>query len=289
MSTTWINRGHFYVPHVTPVMVDCNFVVTPTNALGITALKGQGVANVFMHTSTTPGRGSNGYLNPNPAAGIIMVQLTDNFYKYYGGYSQVTAPNSTASTSTVANVVNVITVLGTATAAQWLTVGLPPGVTAAVGVAFVATTAAVIGGSAQTAIVAPAGSAIQSIEISGGNANLSLSAIPVGGSPNVGGFLYFSCYASSFTGESYTPVGTNSAPALTMNSYTPAGTNDGASPPLFTGTPATLTGTVAAPTFTGTAHTLAGTLAKALTAPATGSLIRMSFYMSQSSVVVAGE
>lgn len=205
-----------------PVTVDCNFNVQPADSagLGITSLKGQGVKNVFMHTSTTPGS-NNGVLNPNPANGIIMVQLADNFFKLYQSFASFHAPNSTATTSSVANVINVITVLGTATAAQWLAVGLPPGVVAAVGVPFIATTAAVIGGSAQTAIVAAAGAGVDHIENSG---SLSLAPIPVGGSPNVGGYLYFSAYKNTV-----------------------------------------------------------------LTAPATGTIIRLSFYMSQSSVVVSGE
>lgn len=74
---------------------------------------------------------------------------------------------------------------------------------------------------------------------------------------------------STFTGETYTPAGTNSAPALTMDSYTPAGTNANDGPPeTFTGTPAVLTGSVAAPAFTGTAHQLAGTVSSTFTGAA---------------------
>lgn len=225
MSTTWINRGHFYVPHVTPVLVDCNFNVQPadTGGLGITSLKGQGVQNVFMHTSATPGRGANGLLNPNPAAGIIMVQLSDNFTRMYGHFASFHSPNGASTTSTVANVINVITVLGTATLAQWLAVGLPPGVVPAVNVSFIATSAALIGGSAQTAIVAAAGAGIDHLEF-GGSPNLSLGPIPVGGSSNVGGFVYMSAYKNAV-----------------------------------------------------------------LTAPATGTVIRLALYMSQSSTFVLGE
>lgn len=224
MSTTWINRGSIYAPHVTPVLVDCNFVVDPDNAngLGISNLKGQGVTNVFMHTSQTPGA-NGGYTNPNPASGIIMVQLSDNFNKYYGGFCQMHSPNGAATTSTVANVINVITVLGTATLAQWQAVGLPKGITPAVSVAFIATSAALIGGSAQTAIVAAAGAGVDHIE-SGGSPNLSLAPVPQGGTPYYGGFLYFSAYKNTV-----------------------------------------------------------------LTAPASATVIRAAFYMSQSSVIVAGE
>ncbi len=202
-------------------MVDCQFKVDDTNGLGITGLKGQGVQNVFMHTSTTPSSGSNGLLNPNPNAGIIQVQLADNFYKLYQFGASFHAPNGSATTSSVASVINVITVLGTATLAQWQTVGLPKGIVPAVGVSFVATTSAVIGGSAQTAVVAAAGAGIDHIEHQGA---ADLAPIPQGGSPHYGGFLYLSCYKNTV-----------------------------------------------------------------LTAPAAGTIIRLSFYMSQSSVVVAGE
>lgn len=218
MSTTWINRGHFYVPHVTPVVVDCSFTVAPadTGGFGITGLKGQGVSQVYMHTSATPAVG-----NPNPANGIIVVKLADNFSKLYQLGASFHAANSTATTSTVANVINVISTLGTATYAQWLAVGLPAGVIPAIGVAFIATSSAVIGGSAQTAIVTATGAGIDHIEHQGA---LDLMPVPVGGSPNVGGLLFLSCYKNTV-----------------------------------------------------------------LTAPTTGTIIRLDMYMSQSSVVVAGE
>lgn len=258
MSTTWINRGHLYAPHVTPVLVDCRFVVDPANANGngTSGLTGQGVQNVYMHTSTTPSAG-----NPNPAAGLIMVQLSDNFSQLYALEHTLTSPvvgglTPTTSTSTTANVINVIQILGTATLAQWRTVGLPAGITPAVGVAFIATSAALIGGSAAVSLISATGTGISHIEVAG-SPKTTLAPVPVGGSPNVGGLIMLSCFGQS----------------VTMNSYTPAGTNDGGTPPLFTGTPAVLTGTVT----------------DLLKAPATGSHIRLLMYLSQSSVAVAGE
>ena len=195
MSTTWINRGHFYAPHVTPILVDCNFVVDSANGngFGIRNLKGQGINSLFMHTTATPGKNSHGVLNPNPASGIIAVQFADNYSRYFGGFSGFVSPVGASSTSTVANVVNVITVLGTATLAQWLAVGLPPGIVPAVGVAFIATSASLIGGSAQTAIIAAAGAGVDHIEVAG-DPNLTLMPIPVGGSPNVGGWIFLECF-----------------------------------------------------------------------------------------------
>lgn len=159
----------FNTLHNYPVLIDCNFSVLSTDPSGISGLKGPGVANVFMHTSTTPTTGS-----PNPAAGEIIVKLQDNYNFKYDHSAEFTSPNGAATTSSKANVINIITVLGTATTAQWVAVGLPIGVTPAVGVAFVGTTAAVIGGSAQTAIALAAGSGIDHIELAG-NSNLSIS------------------------------------------------------------------------------------------------------------------
>lgn len=198
MSTTWINRGHFYVPHVRPVLLDCNFIVDHTNGngFGIRALKGQGIASLFMNTSVTPGRAANGQLNPNPAAGLIQVQFSDNFNRYYGGTAGFVSPLGSSTTSSVANVINVITSLGTATLAQWLAVGLKPGVTPTLGASFIATSSAVIGGSATTAIILAAGAGIDHIEV-GGDPNTTIGPVPVGGSPNVGGFIYLSCYKNT--------------------------------------------------------------------------------------------
>ncbi len=61
----------FNTKHAKPVLLDCNFVVDSTNGngLGIRSLKGPGIQNVFMHTTTTPGVGNNGVENPNPQGG----------------------------------------------------------------------------------------------------------------------------------------------------------------------------------------------------------------------------
>lgn len=228
MSTTWINRGHLYAPHVTPVIVDCNFLVDNSVGLGISALKGQGVANVFMHTVTTPVVGPNGYLNPNPAAGYILVQLADNFNKLFLMDHTIQSPLSgtpilVAGAGVAVGVAYTITVVGTTTYAGWVSLGMPPGITPAVGVSFIAkaTTTAAGTGAVQVPLVAHSG--IDHMEIIGSPA-LSLGPIPVGGSSYVGGWILISCELNT-----------------------------------------------------------------ALTAPTNGSLISLGFYLSQSSVVVAGE
>lgn len=199
MGTTWINRGHMYSPHVTPVLADCNFIVDTANGngLGIRSLKGQAVVNVFMHTTSTPGRGNNQKLNPNPPAGYILVQLADNYTRSYGGFNSTVSPLSgSPATSTTANIVYVITSLGTATPAQWLAAGLPPGITPALGAAFVATATGTIGGSATVDV--PASSGFDHIETVG-DPNTTLGPAPSGPSPNVGGMILLRCLLNTAT------------------------------------------------------------------------------------------
>lgn len=88
------NGGRLYSFGAQPVLIDCNFVVDSSNGngLGIRSLKGQGVENVFMHTSSTPGKGPNGYLNPNPASGYALIQLSSNYNRYLGGFDGFVSP-----------------------------------------------------------------------------------------------------------------------------------------------------------------------------------------------------
>jgi len=145
------------------------------------------VKNVFMHTTGSPTGGS-----PNPIAGAIQVQLKDNYRRFIGAVSTLSSPNGTPTTSTVANNINVITALGTATTAQWIAVGLPLGVTPAIGVAFIATSSALIGGSATTAIASAAGSSGDHIEVIG-NPNLTVNPNPQNAN-GIGGYVYLNCY-----------------------------------------------------------------------------------------------
>lgn len=88
------NYGKFYSFLSKPVLLDLNFIVDAdnTNGLGVRAVKGQGVENVFMHTSASAGRGPNGYLNPNPAVGLALIQLSYNYNRYYGGFNGFVSP-----------------------------------------------------------------------------------------------------------------------------------------------------------------------------------------------------
>lgn len=178
-----------------PVLLSCNFVVDSTNGngLGIRSLKGSGIANVFMHTTASPGIGNYSMLNPNPASGIIEVVLTNNFNRYLGsmGAGFVSPVSGTPLTATVNHTTYVIVSLGTATLAQWQAVGFPVGMTPAVGAAFVATATGTIGGSA--AVETSLSSGIDSLEVIGDpnqtlqNSNLYL---------NCGGRIMLQCLTS---------------------------------------------------------------------------------------------
>lgn len=191
MANRWFTQ-FFYTLHKKPVLLDCNFIVDSTNGngLGIRSLKGPGISAVYMHTSATPDPA-----NPNPAAGYILVKLQDSYQRYFGGFSgQVTPLTGSNLTATVASVPNVITSLGTASLAQWQAVGLPIGITPAVGVAFIATSSATIGGSAAVQLVATAGSGIDHIEVVG-DTNLALRPVGVTG----GGYIVLRCMLSNAT------------------------------------------------------------------------------------------
>lgn len=172
------NGGHFYSNITQPVKIYANFIVDSTNGngLGIRSLKSNGyVNNVFMNTSATPAS-NNGYLNPNPAAGYILIQMKNNFNYYLGGMSGFVAPLSGSSvTSVTAGLAYVIVSLGTTTLAQWQAKGVPIGVTPAVGVSFIATATGAIGGTGAVQVPATAGSGITSIEVVG-DARLSTSS-----------------------------------------------------------------------------------------------------------------
>lgn len=88
------NYGKFYSFQSKPVMLDMQFTVNAadTGGLGVTAVRGQGVSNVFMHTSATPGKGPNGYLNPNPAVGIAVAQLAYNYSRAYAMNFRILSP-----------------------------------------------------------------------------------------------------------------------------------------------------------------------------------------------------
>jgi len=151
--------------HTSPVLIDCNFVVDSTNGngLGLRSLKGPTVSAAYMNTSATPAAG-----NPNPGAGIIIIQLADNYNRSLSGFNAIVSPVSgTPLTSVTAGLTYVIVSVGTTTQAQFQAKGLPAGFVPQVGSAFVATASGALGGTGAVEVAATAGSNITNIETIG--------------------------------------------------------------------------------------------------------------------------
>ncbi len=231
----------------------CNFVVDSANGngLGIRSLKGTGIKNVFMHTSSSPLGG-----NPNPAAGYILVELEDAYAGYLNGTAGFVAPVSgtpiNVTSGVTAGLPYVITSVGTTPQSQWEVLGLPAGIPAEVGASFIAIASTTATGTG--AVMAPKStfSGIDHLEVVG---DPNQSCNPTDGT---GARFLLACVSR-----------VNGAGVITMNSYTPAGTNDSSTPPIFTGTPAVLTGNVSA-----------GTDTDAVAAPADGTVIGLTFNMT---------
>lgn len=191
--------GKIYSMHTMPVLIDCNFVVDATNGngLGIRSLKGPLVQNVFMHTSA-PLAGSG---NPNPAPGTIVIQLQDNYNRSLSGFSSIVASLSAGAlqidaAALTAGVAYVITVVGDATAAQWQAVGVPPGVTPALGVAFIALNTGAGGGTLLSRVNPAASSASTFVVETVGDPNQTLSPNP-NANQGFGGQIILRCRSAA--------------------------------------------------------------------------------------------
>lgn len=179
-NRNFASGGKIYSMHVMPVLLDCNFTVdvANTNGLGLSGLKGPAIQAVYMNSS-------DGSPNPvNPAAGTIVVRLADNYNRVLAVNATIVAPNSGSAvkidnSAMTAGVAYTITTLGNATAAKWHTIGVPAGITPAVGVSFVALSNGGAGNTLTSRVQASAaaGSGIASVEAIG-NLNLSVAPAP---------------------------------------------------------------------------------------------------------------
>lgn len=321
-----LNGKSTYTNVTTPQDINLQFAVTPTNGLGVTSVKSNGyVRNVFMHTSTTPAA-NNGYTNPNPANGYLAIQFYNNFQYYLNGIAQFVPPVTGSAlkidnAEMTAGIVYVITTLGTATAANWRSVGVPPGITAAVGVSFVALSTGIAGNTLSSRVKAVASSNVYGVEVVGTPNTMSKSSII---SANGGAWLFLQFLAPTFTAGAYTPAGTISAPIFTGSALgnhshdlflKNAAVSDGATTAVNAGTnllgantgsditvaggaatnggivnasAGTPAGTNSVPIFTGSAGSLSGTLALGVVAPTTGTVVNMRFSYDASSVTIDG-
>lgn len=320
-----LNGKSYYTNVTTPQDTNVTFTVTPTNGLGVTSVKSNGyVRNVFMHTSTTPAA-NQGYTNPNPLAGFALIQFYNNFNYYLNGLAQFRSPVTGSikidNSALTAGQAYIISTLGNSTTAQWQAVGLPVGVTPAVGVSFIATAVGAGANTSTSRVSTPTSSGIYGVEVVGVPDTMYSSTITTNG----GAWLLLQFLVPTFTAGAYTPAGTINAQTFTgsaldthTHNFTVIGgqagstTNDianyagpligkqeatnatylgansatnGGVVAVSGGTPA---GTVQQATFTGSAGSLTGTLALGVAAPATGTIIGLKFSYDASSVTIDG-
>jgi len=206
-------NSRMYTGHVMPVLLDCNFIVDSSNGngLGIRSLKGPYIQNVFMHTSATPGLGNSNpstpgisVTNPNPASGTIVIQFQDNYSRLYTGGNAIVSPVGSSlkvdasDAALTIGVPYIITILGDATAADWLALGVPAGLTPAVGLAFIAkATGSGVASISRVAPTAAAGSAVMSIETVGDSDQALAPAQPLNFPQGFGGQIILQCRNSS--------------------------------------------------------------------------------------------
>lgn len=160
-----------------PVLVDMSFTVDDTNANGISGLSGPLVDQVLMNSS-------HGTPSSNIVAGYIQIQLQDGYNQILSPVkAMIQTPNSGSdvkidNSAMTAGRAYVITTLGDATAAKWIAIGVPRGVTPAVGVSFIAASNGGAGNTLTSRVQAVATtSAIAAIEVVG-NPNMSVNPSP---------------------------------------------------------------------------------------------------------------
>ncbi len=250
-------------------------------------------------TSTTGSITYQAVGSPNPASGVAIIQLADNYNRFFNGYGSICSPNSgssilVASAGVVINTLYVITIVGTTSLAGWQSIGLPVGITPAVGVAFVASVTGTVSGTGAVQVPAVAGSGISAIDFVGlPNTTISSSAANVPGISS-GAYIVARFLAPAFSGSA---LGSHTHDFLIKGGQAGSTTNDVA---IYAGpvigkeeaADATILGANSAASggvVAASAGTPAGSLALAAAAPAAGSLISFGLYVSNSSIIVQGE
>lgn len=243
------------------------------------------------------GTGNGGFVNPNPAAGLIIVQFQDNYFRYYFGTAGFVSPTTgtnivvtAAGAHLVAGKAYVITVLGTTTAADWVTMGLPIGMTAAVGSTFIAIATGAGTGTGQVQLTQATGSGVNHIEPLG-DPNTTLGCQL--SSQNGGGQIILGVYGDAPVNQNGTTHTNTTVDGLTTTANLRPGMSVGG-----TGIPS---GTIISSITSSTAivisqaATASATVAinfgsaPILMAPADNTVLGLSFFLSNSSVQVQGE
>lgn len=296
-----LNGKSIYTNVAKPMLVNMQFVVTPTNGLGVTSLRSNGyVNNVFMHTSTTPAS-NNGFLNPNPLAGYAWIQLKNNFNYFLAGHAGFVSKNSGSDVKIDNSAMTtgqpyVITTLGNATLAKWQAIGVPVGVTPAVGVSFIALSNGGAGNTLTSRVQVPSVSGISAVEVIGTTNTMVNSNTGSNAGQWVMVQFLAPSIASVLTGSA---LGTHTHDLKIIGGQAASTTNDvavytdvlgkeqAADATILGADSATKGGVVAASAGT-PAGSIANTTSFAVTAPATGSIVYMQLMFDGSSVTVDG-
>lgn len=260
-----------YTGHAMPVQIDVTWDIGATGAVTAGTIKGAYVSSVTR-------------LN----TGIYQVKLNDNYQYLYQMRAALAGPASGSTVNAGSFITNTVYQITTVGNTDWHAIGLPTGITAAVGVLFKASGA----GSGTGVAAVPVTTGIDEIQLLG-NPQLMLNP----STANKGALINIGCFGTTATTTGTaaaqvwtvgTLTGTNAASAVTVT-----GTNNGDTPPLWTQTGGeaaaqvwtvdTATGTNASSALTATT-----TLTRSLTDPASGSKIYLSFLLSNSSVTVGG-
>lgn len=161
----------FYTTHAKPVLLDVKIPIGATGAVG--TIVGPGVASVTR-----------------VSAGIYAVRLQDNYAKCFSIRASMQSPVTGAAVNDGSFVTGTVYEIVTVGSTDWAAAGLLKGVTAAVGVSFVAAGA---GGAGTGTAKALGVSGIAVVEAMG-NPNLALAPIGVG---NMGGQVIVQCLAAT--------------------------------------------------------------------------------------------
>lgn len=84
------NGGRAYNFLSQPVEIDCLFTVDNSTASGVSGLAGSGVQNVYMYSSSPSS--ANPLSDATASAGVILVQLQNNYYRFAGLASSAIVP-----------------------------------------------------------------------------------------------------------------------------------------------------------------------------------------------------
>lgn len=243
-------NSRIYSGHIMPVQIDCSWSIGNTGA--VSAPVGAYVSSVTRLST-----------------GIYQIILNDNYQSLYQMRAVLAGPASGSTVNAGSFSTGTVYQITTVGNTDWAAIGLPAGLTAAVGMLFKATGA----GSGTGVGAVPITTGINNIQLLG-NPQLMLA-----NSSSPGAIITIGCF-----GTTAATTGTAAAQTWTYDTVVVTGTNANDGPPeTWSQATGTATGHNASSALTATT-----TLTNALTDPASGSKMFLSLLLSNSSVTVAG-